>query len=109
MDHVVESSKHKLLTELDKINRIENLNPDALKNMSCIIDALHHIEEISMLQDVSEDYGGDYSRRGRGRVTYRSRYDWRDGDDMRAYLDEQMRHAQTEPERERIRLLMNGI
>lgn len=114
MDHRVESSKHKLLSELDKINQVGSLTPDALKNMTCIIDGLHHIEEISMLEDVAEDYDGNYGRNRRDRYNGRGygrgyRNDGYGSDDMRMFMEEQMRRATTEPERERIRRLMNEM
>lgn len=103
MDHRLESSKHKLLSELDKLNQV-NMNPEVLKNMSCIIDSLHHIEETSMLEDVAEDYDGNYGRRygrRRGRMY--------GNDDMRMFMEESLRRATTEGERDRIRRLMNEM
>lgn len=114
MDHRIETSKNIMLTELEKINNTGSLNPDSLCNMGKLIDGLYRIEKMRMIEDVGEDYYpesyGRYDGRPRRRM-YRGRYehDPYEGEDMHSFLEESMRKATTEAERERIRRLMHSV
>jgi len=114
MDHRIEKSRNVLLNELDKINQVGTLNPDSLCNMGKIIDGLHHIEEIRMYEEVGENepYERGYNR-GYGETGSRRMRRWTEpyygGDDMHSFLEESMRKATTEQERERIRRLMSRM
>lgn len=113
MDHRLETSRNIMLMELEKINNTGSLNTDSLCNMGKLIDGLHHIEEIKMLEEVGDDYypesygrGHEYRRR---RYGGRYEHDPYAGEDMRSFLEESMRRATTDAERERIRRLMNSV
>lgn len=128
MDHRIETSRNVLLNELEKINQAGSLNPDSLCNMGKIIDGLHHIEEIRMYEEVGDypetyerSYGRTYDNGGygysprRARRMMRGNYDrgydrgYGNDGDMHSFLEESMRKASTEQERERIRRLMEAM
>lgn len=116
MNGVIEQSKETLLRGLEEINGKGLQNPESLCNMEKLLKSYHYIAEMEMLEELGpEEYEREYGhydraygrngdtqrRRTRG---YRRTYG-HDGD-MKLFLEEAMRKATNEQERERIRRLM---
>lgn len=130
MEPRLEHARETLLRGVDEINKTGIQNQEALCNMEKLIQTYHYIAEIEMLEEFDqEDYERGYERgygrrggrrgygRGYGREGGRRGYGGyerrgyegyeNDGNEVRMFLEESMRNAKTEPERERIRRLMS--
>ena len=120
MNTIIEQSKETLLRGLEEINGRGLQNPESLCNMEKLLKSYHYIAEMEMLEELGpEEYeraygrydrmygrdGGNQRRYERTRSYRRTRTYGHDGD-MHMFLEEQMRKAPTEQERERIRRLM---
>lgn len=132
MEPRLEHARETLLRGVDEINKTGIQNQEALCNMEKLIQTYHYIAEIEMLEEFDQEdyergyeggygrrggrrgYGRGYERRGYGREGGRRGYGGYEregyengGNDVRMFLEESMRNAKSEPERERIRRLMN--
>lgn len=118
MDHRIENARETLLKAIHEINQTGIQNKETLCNMTELIKGYHYLAEIEMLEELgAEEYEREYGRYdrmyGRGdevrarRRGYRRNRNYGNEGDMHMYLEEQMRNAKTEQERERIRRLMD--
>ena len=118
MDHRLEQAKEKIHQAIEEISMRGIENPETICNMEKLVKSAHYIAEIEMLEEITpDDYAKGYSRyydsgrnRGgnRGGTYNRNRdRDYGGGDDVRMYLEESLRNAKSDHERERIRRMMN--
>lgn len=116
MDYRLEQARETLLRGVDEINKSGLQNQEALCNMEKLIQTYHYIAEIEMAEEFEpEDYERGYERSyNRNREGRRARRGYNRGynrgyendGDMKMFLEDSMRKATTEQERERIRRLM---
>lgn len=115
MDHRLEEARDLILRGVEEITQKGALTSEGLCNMEKLVKSYHYLAEAEMLEDLdAEDY--ETYERGYGRTEPSQRRTVRRGyvrnygtdGDMRMYLEDQLRNATTEQERERIRRLMSN-
>lgn len=113
MDVRAERAREIILNGFDEIGKKE-LTTESLCNLEKLVKSYHYLAEVEMLEDLNEedDYERGYGKARGYRRNYRRRiYDGygAENEDMKMFLEDSLRNARNEQERERIHRLMSRM